>query len=128
MSALVLAATHGREAWFSIEDFRQAIATTLADIREDQAAHGDPVDVPFFDLVMFDANPVDEALFLVAIFSDAELKIYAGRAVPGAVISFGDQFAMSDVEEMETALKGRPDVAREPVSIPRSLAEFWLSR
>jgi hypothetical protein len=110
-----------------VSRFRSGIARTLTDIREDNKAHGLTGNEPFFDLVMFDASPVDEALFLVPIFRAESVKIYAGRALPHTVIQFGNEFAMREVDEMEAALGKHPTVDPEPLEIARSLAEFWLS-
>ena len=110
---------------FAISAFRQSIARTLSDFREDQQAHGLSADTPFFDLVIFDANSAESAIFLVPMFFEDSLRIFVGCGVPNEVIRMTNQFAMTDVDDMTVALRERGVV--HELAIPRSLAEYWLT-
>src|SRR5215470_5849092 len=90
-------------ARFSMHEFRESIAEVLSGTREDQRAHGLDENKPFFDLTMFDANPVEPAVFLVSMFFPDTLTIFVGSDLPSEIIKMVNQFAMADVEGMTAA-------------------------
>lgn len=111
--------------YFSVARFRESAARTLADFREDQRSHGLDEASPFFDLIMFDANPVEPAVFVVPMFFTDCVKIFVGTGVPSEVITMANQFAMADVEGMAAEL--RSIGVSNSLDIPRILAEHWLA-
>ncbi len=124
LSKLVRSASDARAyERFSMRGFRESALRTLADIRQDQRIHGDE-NAPFFDLIMFDANPVEPAVFLVPMFFEDSVKIYVGTGLPNEVISMVNQFAMADVDGMAAELRSRG--AADALEVPRALAVQWL--
>jgi hypothetical protein len=114
-------------AAFTISGLRTATAECLADIRADATKFGTSDAEPFWNLLMYDGAPDQKALFVITVFTPELLRLYASEGLPSQVIGLCDQFAMSDVVEMESAFEAQFGLSRNSVDIPRSLAELWLS-
>jgi len=105
---------------YSADEARADAQECWRDIREDNLAHGDSADEPFFDFVLTE----NVAVFT---FFEPSLSIYI---LPGDELSFRTRFealAMIDVEEARQILatdfnKASPDIMLDP-----TLARAWLS-
>ena len=110
---------------FSIGRLQAATAECLTEVRQEAKRLGEE-EVFFWNLVMYDQHHV-KAVFLITVFNEEVLRVYAGLGKPHEVVALCNQFSMVEVSKMEAAFEEEYKIGENSIEIPRALAEFWLS-
>jgi hypothetical protein len=110
-----------------VPGLRESFATTHREHASDQVEHGaDPSD-PYWDLVMADWSPEENAIFVLGVWRPDGLSVYTGAGDRAAIIDVCDRFTLSEVDEIVSALEVQFQISRTEVRIARALAEYWVA-
>jgi hypothetical protein len=110
-----------------VPGLRESFAETHRELEADERQHGAASAGTYWDLVMGDWSPEENAVFVLAVWRADVLSVFMGAGERAAILGVCDRFSLAEVDEVVSAMEVEFQISRSEVRIARALAEYWVA-